>query len=114
MHLQGLKKLQQLVLSDTRITDAGMKYLKDFTALTDLQLDSTQITDQGIAHLKVLTQLTHLQLIGNPVTDAGVAELQDRALTLHELTAANRLAGAASEGEDGGCVLKTLRPGEAS
>ena len=46
--LKGLKNLQWLDLTYTQITDAGLKDLKELKALDSLVLHATQITDAGL------------------------------------------------------------------
>ena len=58
-----------------KVTDAGLKELKDLTQLKELVLNG-QVTDAGLKELKDLKQLTWLYLGGSKVTDAGVKELQ--------------------------------------
>ncbi len=44
--------------------------------LTNLELVYTQVTDEGLKELANLKNLTHLNLIGTKTTDAGVTELK--------------------------------------
>jgi hypothetical protein len=44
--------------------------------LEDLNLSSTQITDAGLVHVKGLTRLTKLNLSSTQVTDAGIQQLK--------------------------------------
>ena len=62
-----LKKLRELDLDNTSITDLGS--LAKLTGLTDLSLDNTLITDLG--PLAALTGLTGLWLGDTPITDLG-------------------------------------------
>jgi hypothetical protein len=75
--LKELKQLTRLMLSDTPVTDAGLKDLKELKQLTTLYLGSCKVTDTGLKDLKELKQLTTLGLRGTQVTDAGVKELQE-------------------------------------
>ena len=64
-------------LDETRITDAGLVYLKGLTNLeVGLGLNHTAITDVGLEHLKDLKKLKQLSLRGTNVTDAGVRKLK--------------------------------------
>jgi hypothetical protein len=72
-------------LSGTRITDAGLAYLKDATKLERLELRGTQITDAGLEHLKNLTGLQWLAVSGTRVTEAGVQELKRSLPNLTEM-----------------------------
>ena len=69
-------RLQELSLTETQITDAGLVHLQVLTLLQDLSLRDTQVTDAGLIHLKRLNQLENIYLRGTRVTDRGIAELQ--------------------------------------
>jgi hypothetical protein len=75
-YLRRLPKLEMLVLSNTKVTDAGLVHLNALTGLQILRLNNTHATDVGLSGLKGLTALRELRLKGTQVTDAGVAELQ--------------------------------------
>jgi hypothetical protein len=64
-----------LVLSNTKITDAGLAHLKDLN-LGTLNLSYTNTSDAGLKHLKTLTQLFSLDLKGTKITDAGLEYLK--------------------------------------
>ncbi len=82
-----------LELTNTGITDAGLRHLAGLTHLTDLSLRNRKIhprlarpgaapspntiTDAGLVHLKGLTSLRTLNLEGLPVTDAGLDAIKD-------------------------------------
>src|SRR5262249_24138880 len=69
--------LERLILSDTRITDAGLALLR-FEKLRTLQLGGTNspVTDAGLKHVGRLTTLNTLWITGTRrVTDAGLKEL---------------------------------------
>ncbi len=71
--LAGMAKLQVLDLSDTAITDAGIGHLKGLPALARLLLAKTKITDAGLSTLTTLPKLRELDVNGTAVTDAGMA-----------------------------------------
>jgi Leucine-rich repeat (LRR) protein len=52
VHLKGLTELQELHLSDTRVTDARLVHFKGLTKLQMLDLRNTQVTDVGLADLQ--------------------------------------------------------------
>jgi hypothetical protein len=84
-HLSGLQ------LTNTSITDAGLRHLASLTYLSDLRIGNiyprqalpgaalplNKITDAGLVHLKGLTTLQTLNLGGLPITDAGLDALKD-------------------------------------
>ena len=45
--LRSLSSLEELVLADTQVTDAGLEHLKGMTNLEWLCLDRTQVTAEG-------------------------------------------------------------------
>ena len=52
-HLQGLKKIEYLVLSDCpRITDAGLEHLALLTSLWAVDVSGTQVTERGVQRLQ--------------------------------------------------------------
>ena len=51
-HLKGLTKLDQLILDDTKVTDAGLAHLKELTKLRYLSLSNTKVTDAGVKQLQ--------------------------------------------------------------
>jgi Leucine-rich repeat (LRR) protein len=84
-HLSGLE------VSNTGITDRGLRHLAGLPHLTDLRIGNidprhllpgdplplNKITDAGLVHLKTLTKLQGLNLVGLPITDAGLDALKD-------------------------------------
>ena len=101
--LKDLKQLNTLDLYGTPVTDAGLKELADLKQLTTLNLSGTQVTNAGLKELKDLKQLTTLKL--RNVTDAGLAELKD----LKQLTSLN--LGATGVTADGVADLQKALPG---
>ena len=75
-HLRGLTQLQVLTLDSTQVTDAGLEHLRGLTQLRELQLANTQVTDAGLEHLRGLTQLGLLDLGRTQGTDAGLEHLK--------------------------------------
>jgi hypothetical protein len=47
-----LRRLEELKLSSSEVTDAGLKHLMGLTALKKLELGSTQVTDAGVQELQ--------------------------------------------------------------
>jgi hypothetical protein len=69
----GLKKL---LLSGTRVSDAGLADVRRLKELRVLYLSGNEITDAGIAHVATLPQLEELNLSQcKAVTDEGAARL---------------------------------------
>ena len=63
-------------LGDTRVTDAGLKHVKEVKSLHRLDLRMTQVTDAGLKELKECRGLQRLILFETLVTDAGLRELE--------------------------------------
>jgi hypothetical protein len=76
VHLLTLGQLQVLVLDNTEVTDAGLVHLQGLKQLQGLRLESTKVTDRGLVHLQGLKQLQYLSLDNTKVTDQGVKRLQ--------------------------------------
>jgi mono/diheme cytochrome c family protein/uncharacterized membrane protein len=70
------EQLLWLKLSDARIGDEAMKYVKECTRLRVLQLSNTQITDKGLALLASLKQLCSLNLVATKVSANGLLSLK--------------------------------------
>lgn len=66
-------KLQYLDLSETRVTDRGVRDLRGLRLLGDLNLNGTQVTGDCISQLP--PTLGGLQLAGTAITDASLAKL---------------------------------------
>jgi Leucine-rich repeat (LRR) protein len=68
--------MTRLDLSETRITDHGLRQLKSAPAITDLNLRYAElITDQGIAAMKTWKHLTRLNLEGTKITDSALQQI---------------------------------------
>jgi beta-lactamase regulating signal transducer with metallopeptidase domain/Leucine-rich repeat (LRR) protein len=65
-----------LDLSETKISDAGLRSLAEMTGLSTLYLQGTKTTDAGLAHFKgAKSQYIHLFMVDTAVTEHGVAAL---------------------------------------
>jgi serine/threonine protein kinase/Leucine-rich repeat (LRR) protein len=88
-HLEQLKHLKTLVLTNTSVTDDCLARLQGLTELESLSLDGTQVTDFGLAKLETLKNLRILLLNRTQVTDAGLVHLESlsklEALYLREM-----------------------------
>ena len=71
----NLRRLEQINVNASSVTDAGLAHVGRFHRLTLLQIADTGITDAGLAHLEGLTNLEILQLSSVKVTDAGLEHL---------------------------------------
>ena len=77
LELNALGLVYGLNLLDTRVTDAGLRYVATLLALQRLVLERTKITDAGLAELGKLHDLRRLSLSRTGVTDAGLRYLQE-------------------------------------
>lgn len=98
--LRPLKKLRQLNLQNTLISDAGMRTLAEFTELRELNLADTKVTDRGIRELAKLTNLERLDLSRTFSTGSELAAFEN----LERLDHAE-----APFGEAGGKSLESLQ-----
>ncbi len=74
-HIAGMKQLRSLYLPP-QIGDAGLAHLVGLTELADVSLAGSKVTDAGLAHLKGLTKLAGINLVNTGITDAGLAHLK--------------------------------------
>ena len=77
VQLRGFQHLQELDLTRTRITAAGLTNIKDLPALTKLFLTDTKVDDSGIAHLKGMMNLRLAGLSGTRISDAALDDLRE-------------------------------------
>jgi hypothetical protein len=76
-HLRGMTTLRNLVLDETRITDAALDDVGQLTNLEEwLGLTHTHVTDAGLPSLAGLRKLKILNLIGTKVSSEGLEELR--------------------------------------
>src|SRR5260370_5763137 len=64
-----------LILTGSKVTDAGLKELAGLKSLQSLAIGGTHVTDAGLKELAGLESLQTLDLGDTPVTDAGLKEL---------------------------------------
>jgi len=72
---QGLPRLCCLYIWKTKVTNAGLKHLKNMAALKHLSLGN-EITNAGLGHLKDIPHLQRLFLSGIDISDKGLEELK--------------------------------------
>ncbi|MFN7731099.1 MAG: hypothetical protein ACK5OB_04300 [Pirellula sp.] len=70
-----LSELERLDLSGTSITDEGLRYVKDSSAIRELYLERTGVTDAGFAHLAKLRQLSYCPIRDSKITFHGLIHL---------------------------------------
>lgn len=73
--------------SSTRVSGAGLVYLRDLTNLKELGLVQTKVDDDGLEHIGGLTGLAELSLEGCDITNGGLMHVSRltnlRLLTIH-------------------------------
>jgi Leucine-rich repeat (LRR) protein len=69
--LEGLANLQTLDVSDTHLTDAGLKHLARLPKLRELILRRTLVSDAGVRTLKEMPALVHVDIDGTRITAEG-------------------------------------------
>ena len=62
-------------LSNTDLTDDGMRLVSQVGTITDLRLRDTNISDAALIHVAKLAHLTSLSLNNTDITDEGIKEL---------------------------------------
>jgi hypothetical protein len=77
VYLKGLAHLLELDLTRTRITGPGLVNVKDSTSLRRLFVTDTKVDDAGLAHLKGLKSLELIGLSGTRITDGALAHLRE-------------------------------------
>ena len=70
-----LAKVTYLDLSNTKITEEGLKELAKLQNLTKIALRRTKITDEGLKEVAKLQNLIELDLQMTKITDAGLKEV---------------------------------------
>ena len=73
-HVRGSEHISQLRLVGHAITDEELGAVQGFARLKELYLSETSVSDEGLKHLSGLNQLLVLVLEG-PFTDAGLGNL---------------------------------------
>ena len=74
--LAGTPTLTRLDLSQTRISDHGLRQLKNAPAIEELNLRYAElITDEGISALKTWKRLKRLDLEGTKITDSALQHI---------------------------------------
>lgn len=74
--LAAISTLRKLDLSETRITDHGLRQLKNASGITDLNLRFAEsITGEGISALKSWKQLKRLNLAGTKISDSALQQI---------------------------------------
>ncbi len=72
----ALRRLNQLNLRNSPITDAGLEQLDGLAELERLDLTHTRVTSRGLVHLRAMTQLKMLWLGGDSITSEGLENLK--------------------------------------
>lgn len=73
-HLHCFPNLRVLLLSDTQVTDASMKYVGEMRQLESIYMwDAADVSDVGVKHLENLKNLRLLHLSTSRITDESLA-----------------------------------------
>ncbi|WP_182865432.1 protein kinase domain-containing protein [Rhodopirellula sp. JC639] len=70
-------KLQSLYLAKTKVTDAGLKHLRELRELVRVDLASCKVRDEGLVHLHALENLQAVGLSSTAVSPAGMETLSE-------------------------------------
>ena len=66
------RRVAEIVLNGTLVTDRDLRLVADFEHLTDLSLERTRVGNDGVAHLAPLRSLEWLNLFSTRVGDRGL------------------------------------------
>jgi len=80
--VRPLIEVQDLTLSETSITNEGLRLLEDFKHVEVLRLTGTHVSDDGLCWLKHLHSLEELWLCNTDVSGRGLTHLKNTRLTL--------------------------------
>ncbi len=75
--MAGFEKLEGIDLTNTHISDTGLKYLGGLPQLSYVEVANTHITDAGLESLQELPELFSLNLSKTQISDAGLVHLSD-------------------------------------
>ena len=108
---RGIAPLVQIrtlqVGSCPNVDDSMLEAIQDLDDLYDLSVTNSAVTDAGIRHLAGLPKLRRLNLSGSEITDEGLATLVVACSDLTDLSL-ERVPGITDEGVLGLAVLKSL------
>ena len=75
-HFKAFGRFTILRLTDSKITDDGMRHVGKMHGITTLSLWGTAVTDGGLEFLAELTTLEQLEISSDQTTADGIAKLQ--------------------------------------
>ena len=84
-YLQDLASLIILDVSQTSITDAGLRKLTRLTNLEDLRFGGTKVSDAGVDSLKDMKYLKTIEVWGTRMSDRGFIRLLEEHPSLEDL-----------------------------
>lgn len=73
--VEWVPDLEEIDLTGTKVTDAGIEVIAGLTKLRKLQLSATKITSAAIVHLVRLPALTDIYLINTAIDDTAIEGL---------------------------------------
>ncbi len=76
-HLAAMPRLRELVADITQLGDNGVQALEQSQSLRRLSVAATKITDVGLVHIGKLVGLEALNLSGTAITHRGLAHLAE-------------------------------------
>jgi hypothetical protein len=103
-YLRAMKKLEIINLSDTAVSDAGLKELfetQSHPAMAELWIRNTKVTDNGLKYVGRSKSLRLVEVGGTAISDAGLEHLAGSGLHKLYLETNDRItdAGMASVGK---------------
>ena len=115
-HFARARNLTHLNLSHTSITDAGLAHIRNAPHLGYLNLYDTQVSDRAIEHISRFKNLKSIYVWQSKITSAGIEKLKSR-LPKAEIVGAGFLATppqATPGGQDRGSGIRRNTPVSAS
>jgi DNA-binding beta-propeller fold protein YncE len=73
--LHDLPRLKQLQMGHSKVSNSGLRHLRNLHSVESLTLIQTNISDEGLVHLEGLPDLKSLNLHMSLITDAGMRSL---------------------------------------
>lgn len=99
-HISKFTKLKRLSLFYCNVSNSGLRHIAELTCLESLNLDSRDIGDEGLYHLRHLKNLKALDIFSGRITDSGCAMIS-KVESLESLELCGGLIG------DLGCAMLT-------
>ncbi len=116
--MAGFHHVVSLQINRARVTDDGLRHLRDMRQLESLSLRYNSISDACYVHLEAAARATHLQNISVYGTQISAASLKKLEADSENLTTTYRRGGFLGVSGKGipkvGCLISTVQPNQAA